>query len=206
MFQDREDAGSQLAKALDFLKGQDAVILGIPRGGVVVGAEVAKAFNLPLSVIIPRKIRAPDNPELAIGAVAGDGITFLKEDLILALSVTPQYLEQEINRQVIEIKRREKNYITKKEEITGKIVVIVDDGIATGSTAIAAVRAAKAQCPSKVILAVPVAPPEGKRTLEQEADQVVVLDAPETFYAVGQFYEHFEQTSDEEVKNLLSQI
>ncbi len=208
MFKNRKDAGAQLSIALDFLRGQDAVILAIPRGGVVVAAQVAKELGLPLDLIIPRKIGAPGNLELAIGAVAGSGEPYLKRDLIRMLGVSEDYIQKETKRQVAEIKRREEIYLQKKSrvKIEGKTVVIVDDGIATGSTAIAAVRTVRQQNPAKVILAVPVASPEGKKALEAEADEVIVLEAPESFMAVGQFYEEFEQTSDEEVKDLLSQI
>ncbi len=207
MFANRESAGSQMAQRLNDFKGKNAVVLGIPRGGVVVGAEVAKELGLPLSVIIPRKIGAPGNPELAIGAVAGEGITFLNQRIIKTLGVSEQFLQDEIQRQVREIKRREENYLQGygQVEVQGKIAIVVDDGIATGSTAIVAIRAVKKQNPEKVILAVPVAPAEANKLLEEEADEVIVLDTPPVFYAVGQFYESFEQTTDEEVKKLIAE-
>ena len=207
MFANRESAGSQMAQRLNDFKGKNAVVLGIPRGGVVVGAEVAKELGLPLSVIIPRKIGAPGNPELAIGAVAGEGITFLNQRIIKTLGVSEQFLQDEIQRQVREIKRREENYLQGygQVEIQGKIAIVVDDGIATGSTAIVALRAVKKQNPEKVILAVPVAPLDANKLLEDEADEVIVLDTPPVFYAVGQFYESFEQTTDEEVKKLIAE-
>lgn len=206
MFTNRESAGRQLAQKLNDFKGENAVVLAIPRGGVGVAAEIAKELDLPLGLIIPRKIGAPGNPELAIGAVAGEGDTFLNEGLIKTLGVTEDYLQSEILRQVAEIKRREEIYLQghKQPDVHGKIAIVVDDGIATGSTAIAAVRAIKKQDPEKVVLAVPVTPSESKRLLEQEADELVVLDVPAEFYAVGQFYESFEQTTDEEVKELIS--
>lgn len=208
MFKDRIDGGRQLAQALSYLKGQNAAVLAIPRGGVVIGAQIAKVLNMPLDIIIPRKIGAPGNPELAIGAVAGEGVTYLKQDLIGLLHVGQEYLDGEIKRQVAEIKRRQENYLQgrKPVEIEGKTAVIVDDGIATGSTAIAAIRAVKAKKPQKTILAVPVAPPEGKEAVQAEADEVMVLQTPEPFYAVGQFYQVFEQTTDEEVRNLLRRL
>ncbi len=206
MFANRESAGRQMAQRLNDFKGKNAVVLGIPRGGVVVGAVVAKELGLPLGVIIPRKIGAPGNPELAIGAVAGEGITFLNQRIIKTLGVSEQFLQDEIQRQVREIKRREENYLQGygQVEIQGKIAIVVDDGIATGSTAIVALRAVKKQNPEKVILAVPVAPLDANKLLEDEADEVIVLDTPPVFYAVGQFYESFEQTTDEEVKKLIA--
>lgn len=206
MFINRQDAGRQLAAGLSGLKDQEAVIMAIPRGGVVVAAEVAKKLNLPLGLIIPRKIGAPGNPELAIGAVAGEGVTFLNQQIIQALGISQAYLDQEIKLQVEEIKRREESYLQGKKRLSveGKIAVVIDDGIATGATAIAAIRALKQQKPSKTILAVPVAPQESKKAMESEADEVVVLQTPPVFYAVGQFYQSFEQTTDEEVKELLA--
>lgn len=205
MFIDREDAGRKLAARLSYLKDEDAVVLAIPRGGVVVGVQVAKELSLPLGLIIPRKIGAPGNPELAIGAVAGIGAAFLNEQLIKTLNVSEEYIKKEIKHQLDEIKRREQIYLQGKSPIPveGKIALVVDDGLATGATAIAAVRALRLQKPSKIILAVPVAPFDSKEALGKEADEVVVLDVPPVFYAVGQFYENFEQTSDEEVKQIL---
>lgn len=205
MFINREDAGRQLAEKMSHLKGQKAIVLAIPRGGVVVAAQVAKELDLPLGLIIPRKIGAPANPELAVGAVAGDGATFLNQHVINTLGISKDYLEAETKKQVEEIKRREQTYLQGKAPLSvkDKIVLVIDDGIATGATAIAAVRALKQQSPAKVILAVPVAPQESKELLNSEADEVIVLQTPPDFYAVGQFYETFEQTTDEEVQQLL---
>ena len=206
MFVDRQDAGRKLGLRLSYLKGQNAVVMAIPRGGVVVASVVAKELSLPLGLVIPRKIGASGNPELAIGAVAGEGMTFLNDELIRALNINAGYIESEIKREVEEIKRRQNLYLQGKPqpEITNKIAVVVDDGLATGATAIAAVRALRGQNPSKIILAVPVAPEDSKRLLEKEADEVVILETPPVFYAVGQFYENFEQTTDKEVQGLLA--
>ncbi len=207
MFKDRKEAGKLLASELSYLK-DNSVIIAIPRGGVVIGAEVAKELKLPLTIIVPRKIGAPDNPELAIGAVAGAGSTFLNERIIKTLGVTKEYLDDEIRHQVEEIKRRENSYLKGKKSLSikGKTAILVDDGLATGATATVAVRALKEQNPEKVILAVPVAPEESKLMLEKEADEVIVLQTPAMFYAVGQFYQFFEQTTDEEVKELLEEF
>lgn len=205
MFKDRRDAGQKLAGALLKYSSNNAVVLAIPRGGVVVADEVASRLNLPLSLIIPRKIGAPGNPELAIGATAGSGKIVLNQDVIRALAIDEQFIKEAVKRENEEIKRREQSYLQGKErpETKGKTVIIVDDGIATGSTAEAAIYAVKAEEPKNIILAIPVAPPESVDRLKKEADEVVVLELPPVFYAVGQFYEEFKQTSDLEVIEIL---
>ncbi|HDN80759.1 MAG TPA: phosphoribosyltransferase [Chloroflexi bacterium] len=208
-FRDRYEAGKLLAKELVDLKGkEDTLVLGIPRGGVVVAYEVAKALGLPLDVFIARKIGAPGNPELAIGAIASDGTLVLDEHTIRVLGIPDEYVKKEAERQKREIQRRMKMYRGGREGygITGKTVILVDDGVATGATTIAALRAIRANKPSQTILAVPVAPPEAIAKLKQEADRVVCLHTPSPFWAVGAFYLNFEQTSDEEVKRLLREL
>ena len=208
-FRDRHEAGKLLAKALMEFKGRkDALVLGIPRGGVVVAYEVAKALGLPLDVFIARKIGAPGNPELAVGAVASDGTIVLDDYAIRMLGVSEEYIRQEAERQKREIERRLKAYRGGREgyPISGKTVILVDDGVATGATTTAALRAIRANDPAEVILAVPVAPPETVRKLEREADRVVCLYTPSPFWAVGAFYANFEQTSDYEVKALLEEL
>lgn len=205
MFTDRRDAGRRLAEALEKYKGSDGVILGIPRGGVVVADEVASFINFPLSLIIPRKIGAPGNPELAIGATAGGDRIVLNREVIRALNVSDDYIKEAATRENVEIKRREQEYLQNKArpEIKDKVVIIVDDGIATGSTAEAAVLAVKSKSPEKIVLAVPVAPPETARRFQEITDEVVVLLSPSSFYAVGQFYDLFKQTTDREVIEIL---
>jgi predicted phosphoribosyltransferase len=204
MFADREEAGRQLAANLADLAGQDVVVLGIPRGGVEVAAVVAESLGAPLDVVIPRKVGAPGNPELGIGAVAED-VEVLDERLIRVLGVSQEYLRQEIDAQQEEIRRRSAAYRGNRPPVPleGKVAVVVDDGVATGGTAAAALRWARARGAAKVILAVPVAPAEAVARLRQEADEVRVLDTPEPFYAVGQWYESFPQVSDERVVELL---
>jgi predicted phosphoribosyltransferase len=205
-FRDRREAGKALAKELSFLKGQDdVIILAIPRGGVVVGYEVAQTLSLPLDIYITRKIGAPYNPELALGAVASDGSFVLDQDLVTELSVPPAYIEQERARQRKEIQRRLEKYrgTTDELELEGKTVVLVDDGVATGSTVLAAIQALRQKSLKELILAIPVGPPKAVETLRQKVDRVVCLSTPERFWAVGAFYLVFDQTSDKTVMNLL---
>jgi putative phosphoribosyl transferase len=203
-FVDREDAGRRLAVVLEDLAGSPVIVLGIPRGGVEVAAAAAQVLAAPLDVVVPRKIGAPGNPELGIGAVA-EGVEVLDERLIRILDVDPDYLAVEIAEQRREIARRTAAYRKDRPPpvVAGRVAVVVDDGVATGGTAAAAVRWARARGASRVILAVPVAPPDAVRRLEAEADEVRALATPEYFYAVGQWYEEFPQVSDERVVELL---
>jgi putative phosphoribosyl transferase len=200
VFEDRAEAGRRLSKALAHLEGENAVVLSIPRGGVEVGAEVARALGWPLDIVIPRKVRAPGNQELGLGAVA-PGVRVLDERMVRSLGVSPEYLEREIAFEEEEIRRRSEAYRAGRGpfDLREKVAVIVDDGVATGGTAMAALRWARAQGASRVILAVPVAPAEAVANLAKEADEVVCLATPEPFYAVGQWYARFPQTSDQEV-------
>ncbi len=204
MFRDRIDAGRRLADALTHLEGEDVVVLGVPRGGVEVAAEVARVRRWPLDIVIPRKIGAPSNPELGLGAIA-PGVRVLDERMIRSLRVSQAYLEGEVAAQEEEIRRRTEAYRGGRSAVpvAGKVAVVVDDGVATGGTAAAALRWARAAGASRVILAVPVAPPEAVARLSKEADEVVALATPEPFFAVGQWYERFPQTSDDEVVELL---
>lgn len=176
-------------------------MLGIPRGGVVVAAEVARATLGTLDVIVPRKLGAPINPELGIGAVAPDGTTVLDERLVDVLGVTDEYVAAEVARQINEIHRRLAIYRAGRPplEVEGEECIAVDDGVATGGTAEVALRSLKAQGARSVTLAVPVAPEESLERLGQVADEVVCLETPEPFAAVGQWYARFPQVSDDEV-------
>jgi len=180
------------------------VVLGIPRGGVEVAAVVAEALDAPLDVVIPRKVGAPGNPELGLGAVA-EGVEVLDEHLIRVLRVGEEYLRQEIATQEEEIARRSLTYRGDRPpvDLEGRVAVVVDDGVATGGTAAAALRWARRRGATSVILAVPVAPLEAVRRLSEEADEVRALATPEPFYAVGQWYADFPQVSDGEVIDLL---
>jgi putative phosphoribosyl transferase len=204
MFADRQEAGRRLAEALSDLRGEDVVVLGIPRGGVEVAAVVARELGANLDVVIPRKVGAPGNPELGIGAVAED-VEVLDQRLIGMLGVRQDYLRREIAAQQEEIRRRAAAYRGDRPatRLEGRVVVVVDDGVATGGTAAAALKWAGAKGAAKVILAVPVAPQEALRRLSKEADDVMVLATPEPFYAVGQWYDSFPQVSDQQVVELL---
>jgi putative phosphoribosyl transferase len=205
IFADRVDAGARLAEALERFADDDAVVLAIPRGGVVVGEVVARALGAPLDVVVPRKIGAPSNPELGIGAIA-PGIRVLDPRMIEMLGVTPDYLEREIETQEREIERRERAYRGPRPpvDVRGKVAIVVDDGVATGGTAIAALRWARGAGAERVVLAVPVAPGRSLGRLRDEADEVVVLSAPDQFSAVGEWYRSFRQTSDREVVEALA--
>jgi predicted phosphoribosyltransferase len=205
MFADRADAGRRLAEALRHLHGEDVVILGVARGGIEVAAEVAEQREWPLDIVIPRKVGAPFNPELGIGAIA-PGVRVLDEDMLRALRVTEEYVEEEIARQEEEIARRAEAYRGGRPPVPlrGRTAVIVDDGLATGGTAVAAVRWARREGAARVVLAVPVAPREAVTRLSKEADEVVALATPEPFAAVGQWYDRFTQTSDLRVVELLA--
>lgn len=206
-FVDRIDAGNRLASVLKDFSGKKGIVLAIPRGGVVVGSVIAKSLNLPLDVIIPRKIGAPDNPELAIGAVAEDGTAILDNNLIRYLGVDREYVKEETEGQKKEIERRLKLY---RHDISypilkGLDVIVVDDGIATGSTMKAALASVKNRGAASITVAVPVGPPSTIEELNKIADRVVCLYTPEYFQAIGQFYKDFSQTTDDEVIKLLSE-
>ena len=201
MFFDREDAGRKLARALEGLP-DDALILGIPRGGVVVARAVADAVDRPLDVLVVRKLGAPHNPELAIGAIGPNGVISLDQDVLRALQgVPPDYIEREAASQMAEIERRMRLYRGDEPypEVRDRCCVVVDDGIATGSTARAALAWLRGAQARPVVLAVPVAPERTVHELEKEADRVVVLHSPPTYVAVGQWYARFDQVEDDEV-------
>lgn len=206
VFKDRVDAGRQLAARLVGYRGDDCIVMAIPRGGVVIGDVIADALGAPLDVVAPRKLRAPHEPELAIGAVItwGNGRT-LDEAAIRYLHVTPDYIEQETNTQKQEINRRLQTYrgTTDPPNLSGKTVLLVDDGIATGYTMLSAIRGIRSLHPAKVVVAVPVASMEAAELMRCEADAFVCLSIPTPFMAVGRWYANFGQVSDEEVVRIL---
>ena len=206
MFKNREEAGKKLAsKLLNYKAIENLIVLAIPRGGVVVGKELAQALNCPLDVLITRKIGAPGNPELGIGAVGPGGIRIIDWDLAGRVGADKDYLESKIENLKFEIEEREKKFRVGKKplEIKDKTVILTDDGIATGATIEAAIAWLKSQKAKKIILAVPVAPPEVIKKLKPLVDELICLDQPEFFAAVGQFYHDFPQILDEEVVKLL---
>ena len=198
-FTDRTDAGQRLGETLAGLDLDADLVLAIPRGGLPVGREVADALGLPLDVAVASKIGAPGNPELAIGAVASDGSAWIDEETVAALGVGREYVVREREREAEVAREKAERYRTDgPPDVTGRTVVLVDDGAATGSTAIAAVRLLHARGVGRVVVALPVAPPETVSALEDAADEVVCLLEPASFGAVGRFYRRFDQVSDEE--------
>jgi predicted phosphoribosyltransferase len=208
MFRDRKDAGRQLAAELAGFKGQDCVILALPRGGVPVAAEVAATLNAPLDLLLVRKIGAPWHPELAVGAVidGDDPITVRDADTMRQTGTSDAAFEAARARALHEIERRRIFYLGSREPVAlgGRVAIVVDDGLATGNTMRAALMAARRRGPALLVMAVPVAPAEVIPTFQGEADRVVCLEMPERFGAVGNFYKDFEQTDDEEVIALLA--
>jgi putative phosphoribosyl transferase len=204
-FRDRRDAGRQLGRALDSLRAEQPIVLGLPRGGVPVAAEVAAALDAPLDVILVRKLGVPVQPELAMGAIGEDGIRVLNTEVLDAVRADAGTVDAVERAERAELAARARRFRAGRArlDVTGRTVIIVDDGIATGSTARAAIAVARAHGAAKVVLAVPVAPGRTCRELREEADDVVCLEQPEPFMAVGQFYRDFAQTTDAEVVGVL---
>jgi len=202
---DRVDAGRTLGACLQQYKGRDVLVLGIPRGGVPVAAEVARALEADLDVIVSRKLGAPGQPELAIGAVTSNGGRFLNEELIQAAGVTKDYLERVTAAEMAEAHRREERFRGGRPaaRISDRIVIVVDDGLATGATMRASVRSVRKAEPARLVVAVPVGSQEACAALRQEADEVVCVRQPDLFWAVGLYYEDFEPTLDDEVASIL---
>jgi putative phosphoribosyl transferase len=207
-FIDRTDAGRQLAKALARYKAQRPVVLALPRGGVPVAAEVATVLDAPLDLILVRKIGVPFQPELAMGAVVDGGkpVIVRNEDVISLTGVSEQEFNATCDQQLAEIERRRKLYLGDRPhpQIAGRTVIVVDDGIATGATTRAALQAIRMRKPSKLVLAVPVAPTESLKELRGEADEIICLEDYEDFGAIGLFYSDFAQVSDTEVIEILA--
>jgi putative phosphoribosyl transferase len=207
MFRNRHDAGRQLAALLKNRPLRDPLVLAIPRGGIVVGAVLAQELHAELDVILSRKLRAPHQPELAIGAVSEGGEVDLNHDAEPIPDLTETYLEQERRTQLAEIARRSAVYrgIRPAAALTGRSVILTDDGIATGSTVTAALLTIRAGQPHEIVLAVPVAPPDTLERLRPLCDDVVCPLAPHAFWAIGQFYEDFSQLEDDQVADVLRQ-
>jgi len=206
-FPNRTDAGRQLAEKLDKYAGrEDVIVLGLPRGGVPVAYQVAKRLRAPLDVFTVRKLGVPGFEELAAGAIASGGVRVLNEDVMRAIPHADEVIEAVTAREAAELERREQIYREGRPppELRDRIVILVDDGLATGATMRAAVKAARQRGAAKIVVAVPVGPPDTCRELEEEADETICLSTPAFFQAVGQYYEDFSQTSDEDVRELLS--
>lgn len=207
VFSDRVDAGRQLAARLKtFSDRQDVIILALPRGGVPVASEIAQALHVPVDVFVVRKLGVPGHRELAMGAIASGGVRVLNDEVVQSLAIPDNAIDAVAAEEQRELERRERAYrgTRRLPEIRGRTVIIVDDGLATGSTMRAAVAALRQQNPARIVVAVPVAPPSTCRELQAEADDVVCLATPEPFSAVGLWYRDFTETSDAEVRDLLS--
>jgi predicted phosphoribosyltransferase len=206
-FRDRFDAGRRLANELQsFAHDPDALVLALPRGGVPVAYEVATRLGLPLEIFLVRKLGVPGHEEFAMGAIASTGAVSLNENVVEHLGISRREVNEVIQREEKELRRRSENYGSEfsRNEVTGKKIILIDDGLATGSSMRAAVRALKQKEPQEIIVAVPVASASTCREFEGEVDEIICAETPEDFYAVGQWYDDFSQTSDEEVRELLA--
>ena len=206
-FANRRDAGRRLAEQLRRLDLDDPVVLGLPRGGVPVAYEVACALDAPLDVMVARKIGAPFQPELGVGAIAEGGVLVFDEATLRSLRLEVAQLDATVAREHIELQRRVEHYRggAQPPDLAGRSAVVVDDGLATGVTARAALRAVRRASPARLVLAVPVGPPDAGEFMRPDADEIVVLEMPAHLAAVGQWYDDFAQTADEEVIALLQQ-
>lgn len=206
LFKDRQHAGKLVANLLEkYRDDSNTIIFGLPRGGVVLAYEVAKHLKLPLDIICARKIGAPYNPEFGVGAITESGESFIDEEVIDRLDISPEYLQNEIKKESKEAARRLAIYRKDRPlaQLKDKTVILIDDGIATGATMKAAIKTLQARKTKKIVVAVPVAAPETLEEIRSMVDEVICLAAPVFFQAVGQFYENFSQTTDQEVIQLL---
>jgi len=207
LFRDRADAGRHLLSRLGAYHGRpDVVVLGLPRGGIPVGYEVARGLGAPLDVFVVRKLGVPGQEELAMGAIATGGVRVVNRDVVDALHIAPDVLDRAAEAERRELERRERSYRGDRPEpqVEGRTVILVDDGLATGSTMRAAVQALRQQRPARIVVAVPVAAFATCEELRREVEDVVCFATPEPFMAVGRFYDDFSQTTDEEVHDLLA--
>jgi predicted phosphoribosyltransferase len=207
-FADRRDAGRQLAEELLPLAYENPLVIGLPRGGVPVAREVALALHAPLDFLAVRKLGAPHNPEYGIGAVTEDGTRVIDSEAIAVLGIGNGVLDSIAAREATELQRRVALYRDDRPppKLSGHTAIVVDDGVATGVTDAAALRAVRRMGPRRLVLAVPVCPPDSARRLREEADEVICLHAPPRFFGVSQFYEDFSQVSDEEVVSILAEF
>ena len=207
LFRDRAEAGRHLLSRLGAYQGRpDVLVLGLPRGGIPVAYEVARGLGAPLDVFVVRKLGVPGQEELAMGAIATGGVRIVNRDVVDALHIPPDVVDRAAAEEARELERREQSYRGERPEpqVAGKTVILVDDGLATGSTMRAAVAALRQQGPARIVVAVPVAAPSTCQELRREVDEIVCFATPEPFMAVGRFYDDFAQTTDEEVTELLA--
>ncbi len=208
MFEDRTDAGVKLAEKLDDYAGRDDVIVwGLPRGGVIVALEVARALDAPLDVSGVRKLGVPDQPELAMGAVATGGVRVLNDEILAMLHISDKVIDDVTRREIRVLERRQLEWSGDVEpsDPEGKTVILVDDGLATGATMRAVIKAARGRNPARIVVAVPVAPPDVRQEFEALVDRVVCVSTPEPFYGVGAWYRDFRQTTNQDVRNALEE-
>lgn len=204
-FRDREEAGKLLAGELNEYRGKKAVVLGIPRGGVAVAHEIARALDAELDIILAHKLGTPGHEELAMGSISEDGTLFLNQELVREFDIGETYIQQEKARQLAEIKRRTEliRQVRPKIPLAGRIVIVADDGVATGATTQAALWAVRAEHPKKLIAAIPVGPEDTIKRLAEDVDEMLCLRMPPLFAAVGQFYEQFSPVEDNDVLRIL---
>ncbi len=205
-FRDREEAGRMLADKLRRYAGDpNALVLGLPRGGMAPAYEVAAALDLPLDVLVVRKLGTPGQQELAMGAISRGGIRVLNEDVVRGLRIPQSKIDEAIKREAPELERREKLFRGDRSPLAlaGRTVIVVDDGLATGSTMLAAIQCVRVQKPSRIVMAVPVAPPKTCERFRSEVDELICLSTPEEFSAVGEWYDDFAQVDDAEVVDLM---
>jgi predicted phosphoribosyltransferase len=205
-FANRREAGRQLAqKLLVYADRADILILALPRGGVPVAYEVAATLNVPLDVLIVRKLGLPGREELAIGAIASGGIQIINKSIVQAMKIDPSVINSVVAREIAELQRREQQYRGNRpaQDVRDRTVILIDDGLATGASMFAAIRALRSQHPARTIIAVPAAAPQAIDALKPEVDEIVFVIAPDPFEGVGKWYENFSQTTDEEVRLLL---
>lgn len=207
LFKNRSEAGQQLAEQLiQYKDNPRVVVLGLPRGGVVVAFKIAKTLNLPLDLVVPRKIGAPGNPEFAIGAITEDGEGIFDEQVISTYNISKDYIDQTVAKEKKEAQRRLELYRGDRPplDLKNKIAILVDDGVATGSTMLAAVKSTRSKGVKKIIVAIPVTARDSLEKIKEQADEVVYLNAPLFFGAVGAFYQNFDQTNDKEVIEIMN--